>query len=67
MQKKQSIKPSRKGASDPNPNGREGNPVSLAPLDFEEALKNLLQVPPSKVKEAEQKKPKTKKSRTNSK
>jgi hypothetical protein len=36
--------------------GAAAKPVSLAPLDFETALRDLLQVPPSKVKEAEQKK-----------
>lgn len=54
----------RQGKAQPmNPAGREGNPVSLAPLNFEEALSNLLQVPPSKVKEAEQPKKRTAKKR----
>lgn len=37
-----------------NEAGRDGKPISLAPLSFEEALVDLLQVPPSKVREEEQ-------------
>jgi hypothetical protein len=38
-----------------NPKGREGEPVSLAPLSFDEAMAGLAQV---KMPEAEKKKPK---------
>jgi hypothetical protein len=41
----------------PNPKGREGEPVSLAPLSFDEAISGLAQVKPP---EREKKKPKAK-------
>lgn len=53
---------SRRKRDDERESKVAGKPVSLAPLEFEEALRDLLQVPPSKVKEAEQKKRITKKS-----
>jgi hypothetical protein len=54
--RKDSHKQMPKQATKPNNDEVRGNPVSLAPLSFEEALSGLLQVPPSKVKEAEKKK-----------
>jgi hypothetical protein len=39
----------------PNPKGRAGEPISLAPLSFEEAIAGLAQVKPP---EPEKKKPK---------
>lgn len=46
-------RPKREGAR--NPHGRAGEPVSLAPLNFDEAVSGLAQV---KMPEAENKKPK---------
>jgi hypothetical protein len=41
----------------PNPKGRQGEPISLAPLTFEEAVAGLAQVKPL---EREKEKPKAK-------
>lgn len=48
----------------PNPSGRKGSPVSLAPLTTEQALAGLLRVTIEDVKklEAQEKKPRKKKS-----
>jgi hypothetical protein len=40
-----------------NPKGRAGEPISLAPLTFDEAIAGLAQV---KMQESEKKKPKAK-------
>jgi len=32
----------------PNKKGREGNPISLAPMTFDEAVKRMLATPPPK-------------------
>jgi hypothetical protein len=40
----------------PNPHGREGKPISLAPYSFEDALKKILKAEPPR-KEAKKKKP----------
>ncbi len=47
----------------PHSKPKKGEPLTLAPLDFEEALENLLQVKPEKKVLAQKKKskPKTKK------
>jgi hypothetical protein len=37
----------------PNPNGVKGNPISLAPLSPDEALRGLLRVKPADVKRLE--------------
>ncbi len=39
----------------PNPKGKEGKPVSLAPLTFDEALDGLLQTDAKAVRELERK------------
>ena len=33
----------------PNKKGREGNPVSLAPMTFDEAVRKMLNTPPTKA------------------
>jgi hypothetical protein len=45
----------------PNPAGREGKPISLAPYSFEDALKKILKAEPP-PKESKQAKRKAKKS-----
>jgi len=51
---KKKKKATKKSAPKP---GRNGSPVSLAPLTFDEAIGGLLQVPPErKAKEASRKK-----------
>jgi hypothetical protein len=47
----------------PNPNGKEGNPISLAPMTFEEAVKKMLgtQPPPPEQKAKPSKKSKARK------
>jgi len=45
----------------PNPHGREGKPISLAPYSFEDALKKILKAEPP-PKEPKQKKKTAKKS-----
>jgi hypothetical protein len=37
----------------PNPNGKKGNPLSLAPLSVEQALAAALRVNPADVKKLE--------------
>jgi hypothetical protein len=44
----------------PNPAGREGKPISLAPHSFDDALRKILSAPPP----PKQEKPKEKKRRT---
>jgi hypothetical protein len=46
----------------PNPAGKEGQPVSLYPLSFKEAVAGLAQV---KMPEADSKKPKAKPKKAN--
>jgi hypothetical protein len=48
----------------PNPNGVKGNPVSLAPLSPDEALRGLLRVKPADVKKLEAEAAKPQKRRT---
>jgi hypothetical protein len=43
----------------PNKNGREGNPISLAPLTFDEAVRKMLATEPPK-REPKEAKPKKK-------
>lgn len=52
--------PTKKSKDVPNPAGREGRPLSLAPLTVEEALRKALSVSPEKLAElkASEKKPK---------
>lgn len=39
-----------KKSHNPNPNGKNGNPISLAPLSPDQALAGLLRVKPADVK-----------------
>jgi hypothetical protein len=48
---------SDKKSSTPNKNGREGNPISLTPLTFDEALRKMLATEPPKPEPKPQKKP----------
>lgn len=52
--------PNKKTEHNPNPSGREGKPLSLAPLTVEEALRKALSISPEKLArlKASEKKPK---------
>lgn len=45
------------GQRTPNRKGREGNPISLAPLTFDEALRKMLATEPPKPEPKPQKQP----------
>ena len=36
----------KKAANNPNPNGKAGGPISLAPLTLDDALRKMLAAPP---------------------
>lgn len=52
MSKKKSRKQRKKGQPD---EGQKNKPITLAPLDFEEAVEGLLNTPPKKKGEKDQK------------
>lgn len=45
------MKTAKKGKHNPNPSGREGRPLSLAPMTETDVLKKLLTVKPEKLAE----------------
>lgn len=57
------MKQQQSKTSSPNPNGKKGDPISLAPHTFDDALRKILASPPEPKAE---KKP-VKKSRTKTK
>lgn len=56
--------PTKKSKHNPNPMGREGRPLSLAPLTVEEALRKALTVSPKKLAELKEQEKTTKKAAT---
>lgn len=44
----------------PNPKGREGKPISVPPMSFDEAVKKMLSTQPPKSEDKEPKTPKRK-------